>query len=451
MGFNRHLIKHLKEWKVRQDRKPLVLRGARQVGKTTLVKDFAKSFSQSILLNLEKKAHRSFFERYDDAKQLVDALLLSHELTSGKISDTLLFIDEIQESPQAIQLLRYLYEEVPELPVIAAGSLLEFAMEDVKSFPVGRVEFMYLHPMSFAEYLGAMRYEMALEHYHSVPLRPIAHDILLKYFHEYAIVGGMPEVVNAYSKHKQLSQLPRIYEGIWATYRDDVKKYASNAGERRVITHIMNSAHLYLDQRITFQHFGNSNYKSREVGEAFRKLDDAKVIRLIYPTTETIVPLKPNLRKSPRMQFLDTGLVNHALRIQAELLGMDDMSAAFKGSLIPHLMMQESIAQNVFSDPKPLFWVREKRQAQSEMDMLQLMDDQIIPIEIKSGSAGKLRSLHTFLELAGLRFAIRIYGGALKLEEHKTANGWQYTLLNLPYFLGAKVGEYAKHFTQDTE
>ncbi|MCB0737950.1 MAG: ATP-binding protein [Bacteroidetes bacterium] len=444
--FKRQVFSKLGVWLKSPRRKPLILRGARQVGKTTLVKDFAKTFEQSILLILEKKEHYNFFEQYEDARQLVDALFLSFELNTGKKEETLLFIDEIQESPKAIKLLRYLYEELPELPVIAAGSLLEFALKDVQSFPVGRVEFMYLHPMNFAEYLEAMGYEMALEKYHEFPLKPLAHSVLQKYFHEYAIVGGMPEVVSNYSTEKQLSQLPKVYESIWATYGDDVKKYAVNDTERRVISHIMNTAHLYLDQRITFQHFGNSNYKSREVGEAFRKLDDAKVLRLIYPTTETTLPLKPNLRKSPRMQFLDTGLVNYSLRIQAELLALNDLSHAFKGSLIPHLVTQEIISTNVYNDPKPMFWVREKKQAQSELDILQVVDNTLIPVEIKSGSAGKLRSLHVFLEMANLHFAIRIYGGELSLEQHKTASGWPYTLLNLPYYLGAKIDDYARHF-----
>lgn len=165
MGFNRLIFRQLEEWKNNKERKPLIIRGARQVGKTTLVEDFAKTYPYSILLNLEKQANKAFFEELNDAKSIVEALLLNNNISSTNIGKTLLFLDEIQESPKAIQLLRYFYEEIPELHVIAAGSLLQFAMKEVKSFPVGRVQFLYLHPMNFPEYLEAIGQSAALEQF----------------------------------------------------------------------------------------------------------------------------------------------------------------------------------------------------------------------------------------------------------------------------------------------
>lgn len=283
MAFKRLIENHLLEWKNEPTPKPLMIRGARQVGKTTLIKEFSKSFPHSILLNLEKSTDSHYFIQHNNIKHLVEALFLSNNISIAKINETLLFIDEIQESPIAIHMLRYFYEEFPGLKVIAAGSLLEFAIEDVKSFPVGRVEFgIYMYPLNFEEYLCALGHNAAMEKLHDTPVNSVAHPILLDLFHQYAIIGGMPEVVNEFIEKDSITTLPRIYESIWQTYQEDVEKYASNETERKVIKHIITTAHLNLDQRVKFQNFGNSNYKSREVSESMRNLDAAKIIRLIF-------------------------------------------------------------------------------------------------------------------------------------------------------------------------
>lgn len=304
---------------------------------------------------MENERDKSFFTTNDNVEKIVDALFLIHNIEKKNISKTLLFIDEIQESPKAIGLLRYFYEDVANLDVIATGSLLEFAIRKVKSFPVGRIEFLYLYPLNFKEYLEATNQKVALNHFNKIPIDSSAHIPLIELFNEYAIVGGMPEVVKTYIKTKSVSSLPQIYESIWGTYKNDVEKYATSNTDRKVIKFVINVAHLYLDQRIKFQNFGNSNYKSREIGEAFRNLDDAKIIQLIYPTTDIEFPLKPDLKKSPRLQFLDTGLVNYSANIQAEVLLLKDLSQAYKGRLIPHLIAQELISLNTFKNDKPFF------------------------------------------------------------------------------------------------
>lgn len=148
----------------------------------------------------------------------------------------------------------------------------EFAMRKVKSFPVGRIEFLNMHPLNFTEYLIAIEHQGALDQIEKIPCDSYAHTVLLNLFNQYAIVGGMPEIVSNYVERDSLTELPKIYESIWTTYRNDVEKYASNETERKVIKHIMQTAHLYVDQRIKFQNFGQSNYRSREVGEAMRNL-----------------------------------------------------------------------------------------------------------------------------------------------------------------------------------
>lgn len=448
MSFKRNIEDYLINWKLRDDRKPLIIRGARQVGKTTLIRDFAKTYQYSIIINLEKPIDRRYFEDFDEVQTILEALFLAYAIPSSAISNTLLFIDEIQECPKAIQLLRYFYEELPDLQVISAGSLLEFAIQKVPSFPVGRVEFLYLHPLNFQEYLEATGKHQLLGYLQSVPINPVAHKLLMDAFHRYAIIGGMPEVVKADVQQQNLSDLPRIYESIWETYKNDVEKYTSNDTERKVIKHLMDTAPLYLDERVKFQGFGNSTYRSREISEAFRILDDAKIIRLIYPTTDLQPPLKSDIKKSPRLQFLDTGLINYTLGIQLEMLAMDDLNSAYKGAVIPHLITQELLSIQNISTHKLNFWVREKSQSSAEVDLLFTHQNLVIPIEIKSGKTGSLKSLHQFIDAADHHFAIRMYAGVFKIEKTKTPNQKPYILMNLPYYAGTFLPQYVAWFVQ---
>lgn len=419
------------------------------MGKTTLIHDFARRYDHSILLNLEKPAHRSYFEDLDEAKTIAEALFLAYKIPAGSSGTTLLFIDEIQESPRAIQLLRYFHEEIPALHVIAAGSLLEFAMRKVQSFPVGRVEFLYLHPLNFPEYLHAAGHQEALNQLRQIPIKPAAHKILFELFHRYAITGGMPEVVQRDMEGNSLAHLPTVYESIWETYKNDVEKYTTNDTERKIIRHIMDTAPFYVDQRIKFQGFGNSNYRSREVGEAMRNLEEASIIRLIYPTTDMHPPIKPDLKKSPRLQFLDTGLVNHALAIQGQMLGIKDLSTAHKGAIIPHLVIQELISLSTITNHKPNFWVREKKQSSAEVDLVYAHENRVIPIEVKSGTTGALKSLHQFVDASEHPYAVRIYGGGFVVQNAVTPKGKPYLLMNLPYYLGSRIPEYISWFLQN--
>ncbi len=449
LSFNRSLEQELKAWKERRPRKPLIIRGARQVGKTTLVKRFASTYKYSILLNLEKASDRRFFDDFEDVHSIFEALFLAHQIPPTDIGSTLLFIDEIQENPRAIQLLRYFYEELSELHVISAGSLLEFALGDVKRFPVGRVDFMYLYPLNFPEYLQATGKSQLLQALNEVPVKPVAHQLSMDAFHRYAIIGGMPEIIRTDIEQNNLASLPGVYESIWATYKNDVEKYTTSDNARKIIRHIMNTAPLYIDERIKFHGFGNSNYRSREVGDALRTLENAKVIRLIYPTVDLHPPVKPDLKKSPRLQILDTGIVNYSLGIQGDMLAMDDLSAAYKGAIIPHIVTQEIISLQVITDSKPDFWVREKPQSNAEVDLVLTYKNMVIPIEIKSGSTGSLRSLHQFIESVDHPYAIRIYGGKFIVEKAITPNKKTYLLMNLPYYLGTKIRQYIEWFVRE--
>jgi predicted AAA+ superfamily ATPase len=439
MEIPREAYAKLLEWKVSNQRKPLLLRGARQVGKTTLIRLFAREFSNFIELNLEKGADRNLFGKTDDISKLISSIYLIKQLTPDKGS-TLLFIDEIQESPKAIQMLRYFHEERPELFVIAAGSLLEFALKDVPSFPVGRIEYLTLHPVNFPEFLS-VRNPSARKALSEMPVPQFAHQILLDLFHEYAIIGGMPEVIRTYTEENDIAALTHIYKRLWQSYKDDIEKYARNQTERKVIRHIIESAPKERD-RVKFEGFGNSVYRSREVGEAFRALDLSRIIQLVYPVTVTEPPVIANLKKRPRLQFLDTGLVSNALLLQGEMIGVRDLNDFYRGKIIQHLVAQELISLHDDSSYKPHFWVREEKDSSAEVDMICQHGKYIIPIEVKSGKQGSLKSLHQFIERSVHPYAVRFYQGEFRIEQAKTPFGKPYLLMNLPYYLGTQIQDY---------
>jgi predicted AAA+ superfamily ATPase len=446
MEIHRDAYNKLLNWKTITHRKPLLLRGARQVGKTTLVRLFAKEFSNYIELNLEKKADRDLFERTDEISKLLSSIYLLKQLIPSKGS-TLIFIDEIQESPKAIQLLRYFHEERPDLFVIAAGSLLEFALKQVPSFPVGRIEYLTLHPVNFPEFLG-VKNPGAREVLFQLPVSEYAHQILLDLFHEYAITGGMPEVISNYAEDDNIATLTGIYKRLWQSYKDDAEKYARNTTERNVIRHVIETAPKETD-RIKFEGFGNSAYRSREVGEAFRALDLSRIIQLIYPSTNIKPPVIANLKKRPRLQFLDTGLITHSLMLQGEMIGIKDLNDFYRGKIIQHLIAQEFISIQDDSGYKPHFWVREEKNSNAEVDLIYQYRQYVIPVEVKSGKQGSLKSLHQFVERSNHPFAVRFYQGEFSIKNAKTPQGIPYLLMNLPYYLGTQIHSYIAYLIEN--
>lgn len=440
--FKRKLEAALVEWRRSPHRKPLVIRGARQVGKTTLVRQFGTGYPHFIELNLEKREYRRIFERTDRVADILNAIYLqTNTLRTGE--ETLLFLDEIQEAPEAIRMLRYFYEEVPNLHVIAAGSLLEFASGKVVSFPVGRVEQWVLHPFDFEEYLMAAGLSSAVEAMHQLPIPNYAHDTLLRHFHEYAVVGGMPEAVKHFIADGSMASLPEVFGNLWQAYLDDVEKYTETPKERNVIRYIMQAAAGEKD-RIRFAGFASSSYGEREVRQAFRTLDLARVIQTIYPTTSLQPPPVANLHRRPRLQFLDTGLLNFLLGIQADLVGIHDLSTLHSGKIVQHLITQEIMAQ--FKSPlfKPMFWVRENANSSAEVDLVLPVGKYLIPIEVKSGKQGRLRSLHEFIDRTAVPFAIRLLANHFSVEAVRTPKGTPYFLMNLSYYLASRWREYAE-------
>lgn len=431
--FYRNQLQSLRKWAQQSDRKPLVLRGARQVGKTTLVQLFAKEFDQYIYLNLEKKEEQNIFKASYNISKLVDAIFFLKNKKKAE-QKTLLFIDEIQNSSNAVASLRYFYEEVKDLYVIAAGSLLE-TMFDVKiSFPVGRVDFMAIRPVSFGEFLLAIREKQSYDILQGLPVPEYAHQKLLQLFKDYTIVGGMPEVVKDYAQYKDLSRLGNIYDRLLISYEEDIEKYAQNSSMEKVIRYIVNEVFKYAGSRITFEKFGKSQFRSRESGEAFRILEKTMILKLLYPVTNTQLPVNEKTSFSPKLQMLDTGLVNHTAGLSKELFLSEFIDDNFKGKIAEHIVGQMLMTLSESVRHKLNFWVAGSKKS-AEIDFVWPYKDLLIPIEVKSGSTGRLRSLYSFIDQAPHRIAIRIYSGKYQIEEAKTLKGKHFKLINMPFFM----------------
>ena len=447
MPFPRTILDQLQTWAASPRRKPLVLRGARQVGKTVAVELFGRSFDTFVSLNLEREADASLFERNLSAKDLYQAILLAKRIRAHETGSTLLFLDEVQACPRAVEQLRFFYEDLPELAVIAAGSLLEIALvREHLSFPVGRVEHLRMYPLSFVEFLNALGNEPALTAYHTVPCPEYALDTLMTLFHRYALVGGTPEVVDLYREAEDVTALAPVYDSLLTSYIDDASKYARNPTMQQVLRFCIETVPFEAGKRIKFTGFGQSNYRAREAGEALRTLERALMIYLLYPTTGTEIPIRPDLRKPPKLQFLDTGLLNHVAGLQHEHFLHDDLHAFYRGLLAEHVVGQELLCHQPQSGAKLCFWVRNKSQSAAEVDFVLQHGGHVIPVEVKAGKAGSLRSLHQFMDRAQHDLAVRLHAGPLGMEEVATANGKRFRLLNLPYFLAALVPRYLDEY-----
>lgn len=435
--FERIAIQYLRQWAEKEERKPLVLRGARQVGKTTLVALFAKTFDTYIYLNLEEKENASLFAADYAFEDLLAGIYFKANVPQDRGRRTLIFIDEIQNEPKAVQTLRYFYEKRPDIYVIAAGSLLESLMGHHISFPVGRVEYMALHPCTFMEFLRAMGEEMMADGIESVSLPASMHPSAMEWFKKYMIVGGLPEAVANYAKNRDIVKLNGVFNALLSGYRDDVEKYASKAKEQDAIRYILNYGWASAGHRIQFSKFTGSTFKSAEVGNAFRTLEKTLLLELVYPQTSASFPLLPDLKKSPKLLWLDTGLVNYVAGMQEELLFSKDADELWNGGIAEHAVGQELLGATVAFGEKRMFWIRDARNSQAEVDFLTRYKSHLLPIEVKTGSNAKLRSLHLFMDESKEKVALRLWNGPMTSDAVVTPNGKTFTLYNIPlYYAG---------------
>lgn len=436
--FKRNILNELSKWAKKSKRKPLVIRGARQVGKTTVVRMFSSEFDQYISLNLERDEERILFERdYPFSDLVISLFLYSGNKREG--NRTLIFIDEIQNSPKAISLLRYFYEDTPELYVIAAGSSLESVLDNKISFPVGRVEYLAMHPCNFKEYLNANNQEQLNEVLDNSEVPAYAHDLLMSWYRKYATTGGMPEVVASYATYVDLTALHPIYDTLIQSYLEDIEKYARSSAQVQYIRHVVGNAFGEAGSKITFEKFANSAYRSREMKEAFLVAEQAMLLKLVYPCTSSQFPVQANLRRKPRLHVVDTGLINHIKGLLGEMVFSENISDVFRGTIAEHIVGQELLATSSSVLHRIHFWIREKKESSAEVDYILPWRGMLIPIEVKSGTIGKLKSLHIFMDQAPHSIAVRVWQGAYSRVKVRTATGKEFTLLNLPFYLVHRI------------
>jgi len=444
--FNREALEELAQWRQKENRKPLILRGARQVGKTTLINLFAANFNQYIYFNLDLPEDRRVFENARSFEDLLDAIFFTKNARRSE-KETLLFIDEVQNSSAAIKYLRYFYEMQKDLYVIAAGSLLETLIDKEISFPVGRVEYLAVRPLSFREFLTAGNFKSELKALDTIPFPVYAHDKLLALFRKYSLIGGMPEIVKLYFETNDFVEIRNTINNLIIGYKADVEKYAAKESANKVIRHIIENAWSYAAERITFNNFAGSNYRSREVSESFKVLEKTMLLRLVYPTTTMKIPLIANRKMSPKLHLLDTGLVNFKSGIEKELFSEAELTDVYKGKIAEHIVGQELLSKNLSPEANLTFWTREKRQSSAELDYLINYKGKLIPVEVKSGASGKMRSLNIFMNLSDLSLAVRFYSGKLSISKEKTIEGKDFTLINLPFYLCSKLENYLEYIS----
>ncbi len=429
--MKRDIEANLLAWKEQKGRMPLLLRGARQVGKSYVVEDWGKAhFQQVVTLNFEQHPeYKPCFSTFEPKKIISNIELVTGvTIEEGK---TLLFLDEIQECKEAITALRYFKEQMPELHIIGAGSLLEFVLqsEDFK-MPVGRVEFLSLRPLSFGEYLDAAGHSNLRNWMRTIKsgdqIEEVVHQKLLSLVKEYMVLGGMPAVIQEFIYSKKRLRCQEIQTAILTTFRSDFGKYAKVA-QHEMLQTIFSKAPGLIGQWIKYSKI-KADVSSHSLKEALKKLCQAGLIILVYATSGAGLPFITHMNeKKFKLLFLDIGLVKRASHLDLETLFDENLFLVNKGALAEQFVGQELLAYNRKEEMNELFfWVREQTGSSAEVDYLIAAGPRIFPIEVKAGSIGSLRSLHLFLKEHQTPFGIRIGEVPFSFVDH---------VLNLPFYL----------------
>ncbi|HAK46927.1 MAG TPA: AAA+ family ATPase [Spirochaeta sp.] len=400
---------HLNNWLDSDRRKVLVIRGARQVGKSTLVRNFAASRNKELLeINLEQFPAVSIWQSMQ-GKKIIREIELTKE---QKITpDTLLFIDEIQNCPAALSALRYLNEETPEIPVIAAGSLLEFVLGDEEiSMPVGRISYYHLGPMSFREVMLARNKEILEESMHEIDFASpslSAFNNLKEYYKEYIFTGGMPEAVQAGIAEDSVLASRDVHRSIISTYKDDFGKYKKRISPES-IDMVFNYIPLHLGQKVKYANISRELTSSR-LKEAVDALVKARIALPAYHSRCSGIPLKSTINPGVyKLYFLDVGL-----SVYMSGLGWDDFANENTALINKGNISEQFAAQHLayrfdgLEPPELFYWLREGKSTNAEVDFVISNEGKLVIIEVKSGKSGSLRSVHQLIAKTGLKTAYR--------------------------------------------
>jgi len=447
----RHAHHGLERWIDGPRRKPLVIRGARQVGKSTLVRQFATSRKLRLLeVNLER--HRDLEPVF--ASLDVGAILVELEAV-GRLApgpDVLIFLDEIQATPSALAVLRYLHEERPDLRIVAAGSLLEMVLQSPDfSMPVGRIEYLHLGPLSFTEYLQAMGEDdlvgLAARWTPGAPWAGAAHDRLATRQREFLFVGGMPEAVAAHAAGEGHEAVRRVHASIVDTYRDDFSEYGSTPNVLARLRTVFDYLPGAVGQKIKYANIARDQ-SSRDLRAALDLLALARVVWRVHHSDASGLPLEARIDPHVfKCLMLDVGLVSHVTGVSLAALGRwEDRRLVHEGGLAEQFVGQHLLFRRpAYETPSLCYWLREGKRNNAEVDFVIAHGRTLVPVEVKAGAAGRLRSVHQFLarnvkHASNLLLRFDMNPPSVSDHAHQLPGGGEvrYRMLSLPLYL---VGE----------
>ena len=455
--LERHELGHLQEWAGREGRKPLVVRGGRQVGKSTLVREFARVSGMPLVeVNLERDPRLGQAFATNDPAEILSTLTL---MTGQSIAagESLLFLDEIQAAPSALAALRYFYEETPDLHVLAAGSLLELALgEKGFSMPVGRIEFLHLGPMHFEDFLVAVGRPQLAEHLRSFSVAEGIPDALhrqyLDLLRQYWVVGGLPEAVSVFAstaadEPRDFGSVARIQQNMLATYRDDFAKY-SHGRLRERIQLVFDRLPAMVGRKFKYAAVSR-DHRAAELGAALEHLCMARVAWKVHRTAANGLPLGAEVyERHFKCLTMDVGMMCAALGLNTVDLGREDPVLVNDGAVAEQFVGQHLLASGLpYEAPVLHYWAREARNAAAEVDYVLSIGRHVVPVEVKAGTTGSLRSLHQFLAEKRSDFGIRLNADVPSLlhDERRLSDGSsiEYRLLSLPLYLVGQLRRLA--------
>ena len=433
MYILREIDNELNHWKNSPTRKPLLVRGARQVGKSTAIRNLGKKFTYFIEVNFdENKQWRNVFESAQNLDDLLEQISIVNNtpITEGK---TLLFLDEIQSSLAAINLLRYFYEKKPKLHVVAAGSLLEFALKTLPSFGVGRIRSLFMYPISFLEFLCAHNETLLVEKVKhaspSTPLPELVHQKLVSYYKKYLIIGGMPEAVKSYSKNKDLLDVQRILDDLIISMQADFTKYKKRIHPLK-IAEVFSTIVMQQGEKFTYT-YPNATLNNQQIKEVLQLLEMAGLVHFVTHTAANGIPLGAEVNPKKRKVLLfDTGIYQRILKLDiGQLLTLDNLAVINKGNIAELAVGLELIKQQApFENSHLYYWQREAKNSQAEIDYIIQKGEDLIPIEVKEGTKGAMQSMFLFLKekkkAKGIRISLENFGSMEKIDIYPLYGVW---------------------------
>jgi predicted AAA+ superfamily ATPase len=414
MYIKRLIDSKLLDWKKSSIHKPILLRGARQIGKSSSVREFGKQFDNFVEINFEKKEYlqtKTVFEHSSSPQKIVEELetIYGQPIRAGK---TLLFLDEIQSCRPAIESLRYFYEEMPELHVIAAGSLLEFALQEIPSFGVGRITSIFMYPLCFTEYLRAMGFDaMANKIAEATPEQALSetiHSNTITHLVRFIAIGGMPEVVKTYIEYKDLLKCQQVIDDLMDTYYDDFSKYKKRVPSTR-LRDVFSSVMEQCGKKFTYSNAA-TEANIGQIKDSLMLLEMAGLIHPIYHSSANGIPLGAQInRKFTKYIPFDTGIFQRFLGLNiGEILIGQTLEQINKGDIAELFVGMEILkAMPTNRHSQLYYWQREKNGSHAQVDYLFQKGNAIIPIEVKSGTTGKMQSLHLFIREKQSGYGIR--------------------------------------------